>query len=191
MKATRFDIEGLCLIESDCYGDNRGWFMETYNEEKFHELGIDSVFVQDNLSYSKQKGTIRGLHYQMAPYSQAKLVRCIKGRIIDVVVDIRKNSPTYGKWTYFELSEENKKMVFIPQGMAHGFITMTDEVEFMYKCDNLYNKESERSIIYNDPDINIDWDRLLEGNSPILSIKDTNAPLFKDAENNFIFKVNC
>ncbi len=191
MKLNTTKIEGLYVIDSDCYKDNRGWFMETYNKEKYEELGLSTVFVQDNLSYSKQKGTIRGLHYQLAPYSQAKLVRCIKGRIVDVAVDIRKGSPTYGKWTATELSEENMRTVYIPQGFAHGFITLTDEVEFMYKCDNFYNKESEKTIRYDDSDINIDWEYLLEGNTPVLSDKDKDAPSFKDAENNFIYKDNC
>ena len=188
MKKNETAIKGVYLIDSDCFGDNRGWFMETYNEEKFKELGIDSTFVQDNLSYSTQKYTLRGLHYQRNPYSQAKLVRCIRGSIVDVVVDIRKNSPTYLKWVSYELSEENKKMLFMPKGVAHGFVTTTDEVLFQYKCDELYNKESEGGIIYNDPSINIDWDSILKGNEPVLSEKDKNAPLLKDCNANFIYE---
>lgn len=182
------DIKGVYLIDSDCFGDNRGWFMETFNKQKFHELGIDCEFVQDNLSYSSQKGTFRGLHYQKAPYSQAKLVRCIQGSIIDVVVDIRKGSPTYLKWVSYELSEENKRMLFMPKGVAHGFLTITDEVLFQYKCDELYNKESEGGIIYNDPTINIDWDKLLQGVEPILSQKDKDAPRLEDCNANFIYE---
>lgn len=188
MKRIDTKIEGVYIIESDCFGDNRGWFMETYNEEKFHELGIENVFVQDNLSYSTQKNTFRGLHYQKDPYSQAKLVRCIKGKIIDIVVDIRKGSPTYGEYVTCELSEENKRMFFMPRGMAHGFLTLSEEVLFQYKCDNLYNKESEGGIRYDDPTINIDWKQLLNGEEPILSDKDKNAPELKDCNANFIYE---
>ena len=182
MKKIDTAIDGVYIIESDCFGDNRGWFMETYNEEKFHELGIDNKFVQDNLSYSSQKGTLRGLHYQKDPYCQAKLVRCIRGKVIDIAVDLRKSSPTYGKWVSCELSEENKRMFFVPKGMAHGFITMSDEVLFQYKCDNFYNKESEGGIRYDDPSINIDWDKLLEGLDPVLSDKDKLLPLLEDCD---------
>ena len=130
MKRIDTEIEGVCIIEPDCFGDARGWFMETYNEAKFHELGIDNVFVQDNMSFSAVKGTLRGLHYQKGEHAQAKLVRCTRGCVIDVAVDLRKGSPTYGKWTACTLSEENKRMFFIPRGMAHGFLTLTDHVEF-------------------------------------------------------------
>lgn len=188
MKKIETAIKGLYLIESDCFGDNRGWFMETFNEAKFQEMGIDAKFVQDNLSYSAQKGTLRGMHYQRAPYSQAKLVRCIRGAIVDVVVDIRKGSPTYGKWASFELSEENKKMLFIPKGMAHGFLTITDEVLFQYKCDELYNKESEGGIRYDDPTINIDWGSLLNGIEPVLSEKDKVAPTLEECNANFNYE---
>ena len=188
MKKIETKIPGVFIIESDCYGDNRGWFMETYNKEKFHELGIDDVFVQDNMSKSSQKGTIRGLHYQNDPHSQSKLVRCTKGKVIDVAVDIRKGSPTYGKWVSCELSEENKKMFYMPKGIAHGFITLTDDTEFQYKCDNLYCKESEGSIKYNDSTINVDWGSLLNGIEPILSEKDKNAPSLENCNANFIYK---
>ena len=188
MKKIATDIEGVYIIESDCFGDNRGWFMETYNEEKFHELGIDVRFVQDNLSFSQQKGTLRGLHYQKAPYSQSKLVRCIKGSIVDVVVDIRKGSPTYGKWVYCELSEENKRMFFIPKGMAHGFLTTSENVLFQYKCDEFYNKESEGSIRYDDPAININWEKFCNCKEPIMSEKDKNAPLLENCNANFIYE---
>ena len=185
MKKINTEIDGVFIIESDCFGDNRGWFMETYNEAKFHELGIDNVFVQDNLSYSSQKGTLRGMHYQKDPYCQAKLVRCIKGKVVDVVVDLRKSSPTYGKWTSCELSEDNKRMFFVPKGMAHGFITISDEVLFQYKCDAFYNKESEGGIRYDDPSINIDWYSLLDGLDPILSEKDMLLPFIEDCDANF------
>ena len=188
MKRIDTAIEGVYIIESDCYGDNRGWFMETYNEAKFKEMGIDTVFVQDNMSYSAQKGTLRGLHYQRDPHSQAKLVRCTKGKVIDVAVDIRKGSPTYGKYVTCELSAENKRMFYIPRGMAHGFLTLSDDVEFQYKCDNLYNKESEGGIRYNDPTINVDWGTLLNGIEPVLSEKDKNAPTLENCNANFLFK---
>lgn len=187
MKRIETAIPGAYIIESDCYGDHRGWFMETYNEEKFREMGIDTVFVQDNLSYSSQKGTLRGLHYQCDPYSQAKLLRCIRGTVIDVAVDVRKGSPTYGKWVSVELSEENKRMFFIPKGMAHGFLTLTDEVLFQYKCDSLYNKAAEGSIRYDDPEINIDWQGLLQDIEPVLSDKDKAAPFLKDCNANFTY----
>ena len=178
-------IKGVYIIEPAIHGDNRGWFMETYNIETFKQLGIENNFIQDNMSYSANKGTLRGLHYQKAPYSQAKLVRCNKGKVIDIAVDLRKDSVTYGKYVSVELSEENKRMFFIPRGMAHGFLTLTDDVEFIYKCDNLYNKESEGGIIYNDPDININWDELLNGIEPILSDKDKILPPFSKCDANF------
>jgi len=188
MKRIDTKIPGVCIIESDCFGDHRGWFMETYNRQKFHELGIDNIFVQDNMSYSAQKGTLRGLHYQKAPYAQAKLVRCTKGKVIDVAVDIRKGSPTYGQWVSCELSAENKRMFFIPRGMAHGFLTLTEDVEFSYKCDNLYCKEAEGGICYNDPTINVDWGSLLNGIEPVLSQKDEKAPCLADCNANFTYE---
>jgi len=188
MKKLETAIKGVYIIESDCYGDNRGWFMETYNKAKFAEMGIETVFVQDNMSYSAQKGTLRGLHYQRAPYSQAKLVRCTKGKVIDVAVDIRKGSPTYGKWVSCELSEDNKRMFYLPKGMAHGFLTVSDDVEFQYKVDELYNKESEGSIRYDDPTINVDWGSLLNGIEPVLSEKDKIAPNLKNCNANFVYE---
>ncbi len=185
MKKIATEIDGVYIIESDCYGDHRGWFMETYNQAKFHELGIDVVFIQDNMSYSAQKGTLRGLHYQRNPYSQAKLVRCTKGEVIDVAVDIRKGSPTYGKWVSCELSAENKRMFYLPKGMAHGFLTLTDNVEFQYKCDILYNKESEGGIRYDDPTIGVDWGTLLNGVKPVLSEKDQKLPYLNEFNSNF------
>lgn len=187
MKKIETKIEGVYIIESDFYGDNRGWFMETYNEEKFKQLGIDTVFVQDNMSFSAQKGTLRGLHYQKTPHCQAKLVRCTKGTVIDVAVDIRKGSPTYGQWVSCELSAENKRMFYIPRGMAHGFLTITDDVEFQYKCDNLYCKEAEGGIKYDDPTINVDWGSLLNGIEPLLSEKDKIAPRLQECNANFVY----
>lgn len=187
MKIVDTDIKEVKIIEPDVFGDHRGWFMETYNQEKFMELGITNVFVQDNMSFSAQKGTLRGLHYQRNPYAQAKLVRCTRGTVIDVAVDIRKGSPTYGKWVSCELSAENKRMFFIPRGFAHGFLTLTDDVEFQYKCDNLYNKASEGGIRYDDKEINVTWGALLKGIEPVLSEKDKIAPSLKECNANFVY----
>lgn len=188
MKKIETAIEGVYIIEPDCYGDHRGWFMETYNFDKFSQLGIDTVFVQDNMSYSSKKGTLRGLHYQRNPYSQAKLVRCNKGEVIDVAVDLRKGSKTYGKWASCLLSGENKRMFYIPKGMAHGFLTISDDVEFQYKCDELYNKDSEGGVRFDDPTINIDWQGLLNGIEPILSEKDQALPYLENCNSNFIYE---
>ena len=128
MKKIETKIKGVYIIEPAVFGDNRGWFMETYNQKAFSDLGIDSVFVQDNMSFSATKGTLRGLHYQKEPYAQAKLVRCTRGKVVDVAVDIREGSPTYGEYVTCELSEENKRMFYLPKGMAHGFLTLTDNV---------------------------------------------------------------
>lgn len=175
----------IIVIEPDCFEDNRGFFMETYNKEKYLQLGIDTTFVQDNLSFSATKGTLRGIHFQNNPSSQAKLVSCIKGTIIDIAVDLRKQSPTYKKWFAVELSEKNKKQVFIPRGYGHGFLTLTDNVLFSYKVDNKYSKQDDRGIQYNDPDINVDWNKFLNGIKPTLSEKDTKSPLLKDSDCNY------
>ncbi|WP_088013330.1 dTDP-4-dehydrorhamnose 3,5-epimerase [Gottfriedia acidiceleris] len=185
MKVTETFIKGIVVIEPTVYGDQRGWFMETYNDSKMKEFGMDLHFVQDNQSFSAFKGTLRGLHYQLSPKAQTKLVRCTKGSIFDVAVDIRKGSPTYGKWFGIELSAENKKQLFIPKGFAHGFMTLTDDVEVQYKVDELYSPECDRGLIWNDPVIQVEWPINI---SPLLSAKDKIAPLLKDAENNFIYK---
>ena len=169
-------IEGLLVITPTVFGDNRGYFMETYNIADFKEAGIDSVFVQDNQSASK-KGVIRGLHFQIE-YPQAKLVRVIKGRVFDVAVDMRKGSATYGKWYGIELTEENKKMFYIPEHFAHGFLVLSDMAEFTYKCTELYHPNDEGGIIYNDPDIGIEWPT--EGLDLIFSEKDTKWPTLKE-----------
>ena len=168
------------IIEPDVFGDNRGWFTETYNKEKFKNFGINVDFIQDNHSFSSAKGTLRGLHLQNSPHTQSKLVRCTKGNVLDVAVDVRKDSPTFKQWVSVELSGENKKQLFIPKGFAHGFITLTDNVEFEYKVDNYYSKESERCIRFNDTDLNINW----ESENPILNERDMNAPLLKDCDIN-------
>jgi dTDP-4-dehydrorhamnose 3,5-epimerase len=184
MKVTKTELNGVMIIEPTVFGDHRGWFMETYSESKFSDAGINLKFVQDNHSFSAAKGTLRGLHYQLNPKAQTKLVRCTKGEIFDVAVDIRKGSPTFGKWFGIVLSAENKKQLLIPKGFAHGFMTLTEDVEVQYKVDELYAPECDRGIIWNDPAIEIEWPMDIK---PIISTKDENAPLLKDAENNFIY----
>ena len=176
MELVKTALDGVYIVQPKVYGDNRGWFMETYSEKVFADAGIDVKFVQDNHSYSAQKGVLRGLHFQLAPMSQSKLLRALRGTLMDVVVDIRKGSPTYKQWIAVELSAANKKEIFMPRGMAHGFITLTDNVEVHYKVDNLYAPNLESGIIYNDPDINVDWGT----DKVILSAKDKILPAFKD-----------
>lgn len=188
MKIVKTDISEVLIIEPDCFGDERGWFMESYSKNKFRELGITNEFVQDNHSMSQKKGTLRGLHFQNHPYAQAKLVRCTKGEVIDVAVDLRKGSPTYKKWVSVKLSAENKKMFYIPSGFAHGFLCLSDDVEFQYKVDNPYSKDCDRGIRYDDPSIGVDWGTLLDGIEPILSEKDKNGPLLIDSDCNFVYK---
>lgn len=188
MKVIKTKIPGVIIIEPDVFGDHRGYFMETYSTSKFHEIGINNVFVQDNMSFSANKGTLRGLHFQNNPKGQAKLVSCTKGAVIDVAVDIRKGSPTYKQWVAVELSAENKKFFFIPSGFAHGFLTITDDVEFRYKVDNLYSKECDRGIRYDDPTINVDWGTLLNGIEPILSEKDKKGPTLDESDCNFVYE---
>lgn len=181
MKITDTILDGVKIIEPTVFGDNRGWFYEVYNQEAFKKAGIDIVFVQDNHSFSAQKGTVRGIHFQKDPASQAKLVRCTKGIIKDVVVDLRKSSPTYKKWIAVELSEDNKLQLLIPHGFGHGFVTLTDNCELQYKVDGFYSKENDRSILWCDPEIGVDW----EVTDPILSEKDKNAPLLSNSDVNF------
>ncbi len=167
------------LIAPKRFGDDRGWFTEVYNEEKFRELGIDERFVQDNHSLSKPVGTLRGLHFQTPPHGQAKLVRCIRGRILDVAVDIRKGSPTYGKWVGAELSAENGNQLFIPVGFAHGFVTLEPDSEVTYKVSAFYAPKNDAGLRWNDPDIAVDWG-LRADVAPILSPKDETHPFLKD-----------
>jgi len=181
MKITKTKIDGALIIEPAVFLDNRGWFAETYNEKKLEDFGIKCDFIQDNHSFSSTKGTLRGMHFQNNPHAQSKLVRCTKGSVLDVAVDLRKNSPTYKQWVSVELTEENKKQLFIPKGFAHGFLTLSDNVEFQYKVDNYYNKQSERCINFNDPEIGIDW-----GNNDLLLLdRDKNAPFLKDVDATF------
>ncbi len=183
MKLEETAINGVYIVEPKIFGDNRGWFCETYSKKIFEEMGIHADFVQDNRSFSAKNGTLRGLHCQTDPKSQAKLVSCTKGKIIDVAVDIREGSPTYKKWVAVELSEENKKMLFIPKGCLHGFLTVSENVEISYKVDDFYSPENDRSVCWCDPDLGIDWG--IE--EPILSEKDKSAPLLKDSDIKFKF----
>ena len=178
-------IPDLLVFEPRVFEDSRGYFFESFNLQTYRAEGIDINFVQDNQS-SSQYGVIRGLHYQLNPYAQAKLIRVLAGRILDVAVDIRKGSPTYGKSFSIELSAENKKQLFIPTGLAHGFSVLSDQAEVFYKCDSFYNKENEAGILYNDPSINIDWK--IPAGREIISEKDKQLPLFADCRNNFEFK---
>lgn len=181
MKVVSTDIEDLFIIEPQVFGDSRGWFMESWSQKKMEEAGLFYNFVQDNHSFSALKGTLRGLHFQKGSSSQAKLVRCVRGAVLDVAVDLRKNSKTYKKWVGCILSEENKKQFLIPRGFAHGFLTLTDNVEFVYKADNYYDPQADRNIIWNDEEINIDWG--IE--NPILSEKDKKAPKLSESDVDF------
>lgn len=184
MKITGTGLNGVVVIEPQVFGDERGWFMETYHLARLQEYGLKINFVQDNHSYSAAKGTLRGLHYQLNPKAQAKLVRCTRGAIFDVAVDIRRGSPTYAQWFGLELSADNRKQLFIPRGFAHGFITLTEDAEVQYKVDEYYAPACDRSIRWNDPDINITWPA---DTPPILSAKDAAAPLLRDADHNFTY----
>ena len=177
-------IEGLCVIQPAVHGDNRGYFMETYNEQDFGDRGLNYRFVQDNQSYTAKKGTLRGIHFQNAPMAQAKVVRVTRGAVMDVAIDLRKGSPTYKQWVAVELSAENRRMLVIPRGFGHGFRTLTDDVEFCYKVDNLYSKECDRSIRFDDPSIGVDWGEVYD---ELLSAKDMNAPLLENSDCNFVF----
>ena len=177
-------LPDVFIIEPKVFGDHRGYFMETYNQQAFAELGIRNVFVQDNQSFTAQKGTLRGIHFQNAPYAQAKLVRVTRGAVLDVAVDLRKGSPNYRQWVAVELSAENRRMLFIPRGFGHGFRTLTDDVEFCYKVDNLYSRECDRGIRFNDPAIGVEWGEVIED---LLSQKDQTSPLLADSDCNFVY----
>ncbi|MBI5856018.1 MAG: dTDP-4-dehydrorhamnose 3,5-epimerase [Sphingobacteriales bacterium] len=185
MPFTQTDFPGLILIEPDVFEDSRGYFFESYNEKKFREAGIDCNWVQDNQS-SSLYGVIRGLHYQLPPFAQSKLVRVLRGKILDIVVDIRKGSPTFGKVYSKVLSAKNKRQLFIPKGFAHGFSVLSEKAEVLYKCDAFYNRESEAGIICNDAELNIDW-RIPQGNA-IVSEKDNMLPGFAHCNNSFVFE---
>ena len=185
MKKIETAIPDVFVIEPQVFGDHRGYFMETWSTKNFEDIGLYYNFVQDNQSFTAQKGTLRGIHFQNDPMAQAKLVRVTKGAVIDVAVDLRKGSPTYKKWVAVELSAQNKRMLMIPRGFGHGFKTLTDDVEFCYKVDNLYSKECDRGIRFDDPTIGVEWGEVIE---ELLSAKDTMAPVLDDSDCNFIYK---
>ncbi len=173
------ELKDVYILEPKVFGDHRGWFVESWSKRDFENAGLFYDFVQDNQSYSALRGTLRGLHFQRGEASQAKLVRCTRGAILDVAVDLRHESPTYKRWTSVELSAENHREFLVPRGFAHGFVTLTDDVEFLYRVDNYYDPATEASIRYDDPEFNIDWG--FKGDEkPILAAKDEAAPFFKD-----------
>ena len=177
-------ISNLLVFEPKIHEDSRGYFFESFNLQTYRAEGIEINFVQDNQS-SSNYGVIRGLHYQLNPYAQVKLIRVLSGRILDVAVDIRKGSSTFGKSFSIELSAENKKQLFIPAGFAHGFSVLSEQAEVLYKCDSFYNKDSEAGILYNDPSLGVDWK--IPAGKEIISEKDKGLPLFAECSNNFIF----
>ncbi len=185
MNVIKTDIDGVLILEPKVFGDKRGYFFESYSQKIMEENGLFYNFVQDNQSFSAVKGTLRGIHFQNGDAAQAKLVRCTKGSVLDVAVDLRKGSPTYKKWVSVELSEENKRQFLIPRGFGHGFVTLTDNVEFLYKADNYYNAVQDRSILWCDKDLNIDWGI----DNPLISEKDKNAPSLSESDVSFIYKV--
>lgn len=184
MNVIKTDIEGLVIIEPRLFRDARGYFFESFSEREFAEKVAPVKFVQDNESRSSY-GVLRGLHFQKPPYAQAKLVRVVTGRVLDVAVDLRKGSPTYGKYVAVELSEDNHLQFFIPRGFAHGFCVLSDEVVFQYKCDNYYAPQSEGAVIWNDPDLGIDW--RIPQEDVVLSDKDRCHPAFKELDDVFFF----
>ena len=184
MKFIETKISDLIIIEPTVFGDNRGYFFESYNQKKFEEIVSKTSFIQDNESKST-KGVLRGLHFQKPPFTQAKLVRCIEGRVVDVAVDIRKGSPTFGMHVSVELSSENKRQLFVPRGFAHGFAVLSETAIFAYKVDNIYAPEYDSGIKYNDKDLNINWS--LAENEIQLSLKDNNLSFFKDLDSPFKF----
>ena len=187
MKVIKTAIEDVVIIEPDVFGDARGYFFESYSQKKFDEQVRPVKFVQDNESKSKY-GVLRGLHFQKGKDAQSKLVRVVKGRVLDVAVDIRKGSPTFGKHVAVELTEDNHRQLFVPRGFAHGFSVLSEEAIFQYKCDNLYAPQSEGAIAWNDPDINIDWQ--LPAEDVLLSAKDSAHPMLKDATDLFDYNVD-
>ncbi len=182
MEVIKTELEGLLIIKPKVFGDERGYFFESYNEDTYRNAGIDYIFLQDNISKSK-KGTIRGLHYQVGDKAQGKLCKVIFGKVLDVAVDIRFGSPSFGKYFSSELSEENHTQLWIPPGFAHGFSVLSDEAIFSYKCTELYSKEHERAILFNDPSLNINW----KVENEIVSEKDLKAQLLKDIHKDFIY----
>lgn len=187
MKVIKTAIDEVVIIEPDVFGDSRGYFFESYSQKKFDELVRPVRFVQDNESKSRY-GVLRGLHFQKGKDAQSKLVRVVKGRVLDVAVDIRKSSPTFGKYVAVELTEDNHRQLFIPRGFAHGFSVLSEEVIFQYKCDNLYAPQAEGAIAWNDPEIGIDWQLPID--DVLLSAKDAAHPMLKDATDLFDYNVD-
>ena len=181
MKFTATKLSGVYIVESAVFEDNRGFFMESWSRRAFEEAGLHYDFVQDNHSSSTVKGTLRGIHFQRGEKAQTKLVRCTRGAVLDVAVDLRPSSTTYKQWVGVELSEENKRQLLIPRGFGHGFVTLTDDVEFLYKADNPYAPEADGGIRWNDPELGVDWGV----EAPILSEKDSRSPCLKDAVTGF------
>ena len=179
---TKLDIPEVILVEAQSFSDDRGFFLETFKESVFISNGIDTKFVQDNFSHSI-KGVLRGLHYQKNPKAQTKLVTVLRGKIFDVAIDIRKDSPTFGKWVGEILSENNHKLLCVPEGFAHGFYVLSEEADVLYKVSQEYSPEHDRGIIWNDPEIDIDW----PVDKPIISKKDLQLPILKNADNNFVY----
>ena len=184
MNIIETSLPGVIIIEPAIHSDSRGWFMESWSDAKMRDAGLEYNFVQDNHSFSAQKGVLRGIHFQQEPYSQVKLVRCTSGAVLDVTVDLRRGSPTYKSWAAVELSADNKRQLLIPKGFGHAFLALTDNVEFLYKVDCPYNSAADRSIRYNDPELAIGWTMA----SPLLSGKDVTAPLLKDSDCNYIWE---
>lgn len=176
MKFEKTKLDGVVIITPNVFGDHRGFFMESWSQRKMEEAGLLYNFVQDNHSLSSKKGVLRGIHFQKGDKAQAKLVRCVRGAVLDVAVDLRHDSPTYKQWVAVELSAENKKQLLIPRGFGHGFVTLTDEVEFLYKADNYYAPEADGGIRWNDPEIGVEWG--IE--NPILSAKDEKNPFLSE-----------
>ena len=185
MEVIKTDIEGVVIIEPRIFKDERGYFYESFSQREFEEKVCRTTFVQDNQSKSSY-GVLRGLHFQKPPYCQSKLVRCIKGAVLDVAVDIRKGSPTFGKYVAVELTEDNHRQFFVPRGFAHGFAVLSEEAVFQYKCDNFYNKESEGSVAWNDPELDIDWK--IPFDKVLLSEKDKLSKNIADAD--YLFDYN-
>lgn len=183
MDVTRSAIPGVRLIRPKVFGDHRGFFCETYNRRQFDALGLSIDFVQDNHAFSAQAGVLRGLHFQTPPMAQAKLVRVARGAVFDVFADLRKGSPTFGRWEGFTLSADNHLQIFIPPGLAHGYMTLTPDTDFLYKVDRYYSPEHDGGILWNDPDLGIQWPDL----SPVLSGKDVGLPRLRDFDSPFLF----
>lgn len=183
-QVTETRIPGVLILEPQAFGDARGWFMESWSKRDMSAAGIDCDFVQDNHSFSKGKGVLRGIHFQKGAHAQAKIVRCTQGAVLDFAVDLRKGSPTYLRWVSVELSAENRKQFFIPRGFGHLFLALADDVEFLYKADNYYNYEADRSIRHDDPEIGLELPDL----DLVLSEKDKNAPFLKDSDCDFVWE---